>query len=85
MLTGRPDYGIWYGEEEELELNVVVMEAKKPHSGGAGVPQALAYMGKYLTRSSQRTSKLTCPKGVFIDREKTAERQTQPSMEFQAT
>lgn len=54
MLTGRPDYGIWSGEEEDLELNVVIMEAKKPHNGGAGVPQALTYMGKYqtLTRPS---------------------------------
>lgn len=53
MLTGRPDYGIWSGkEEEDLELNVVIMEAKKPHNGGAGIPQALAYMGKYHTRSS---------------------------------
>ncbi|CAG7925820.1 unnamed protein product [Penicillium olsonii] len=45
MLTGRPDYGIWYGEREEIELNVVVMEAKRTDYGSAGVAQALAYMG----------------------------------------
>lgn len=51
-LSGRPDYGIWYGDKEDLDLNVVIMEAKRPNSGGEGVPQALAYMGKYLTISS---------------------------------
>ncbi|KXG54366.1 uncharacterized protein PGRI_075100 [Penicillium griseofulvum] len=45
MLSGRPDYGIWYGEEEDLDLNVVIMEAKRPNSGTERVPQALAYMG----------------------------------------
>jgi hypothetical protein len=52
ILSGRPDYGIWYGEEEDIDLNVVIMEAKRPNSGSEGVPQALAYMGKYLTLSS---------------------------------
>ncbi|KAJ5859930.1 hypothetical protein N7534_005207 [Penicillium rubens] len=46
MLSGSPDYGIWYGEEEDLDLNVVIMEAKRPNSASEGVPQALAYMAK---------------------------------------
>lgn len=75
MLTGRPEYGVWYGGED-LELNVVVMEAKKHHSGGAGVPRALAYMGKYLTRSSsQCTIRLTCQKGALISSTKMLARQ----------
>ncbi|KKK13134.1 hypothetical protein ARAM_006973 [Aspergillus rambellii] len=45
MLSGRPDYGIWYGEEEDIDLNVVIMEAKRPNSGTEGIPPALAYMG----------------------------------------
>ncbi|PTU25066.1 hypothetical protein P175DRAFT_0409036, partial [Aspergillus ochraceoroseus IBT 24754] len=44
MLSGRPDYGIWYGEEEDIDLNVVIMEAKRPNSGTEGIPPALAYM-----------------------------------------
>ncbi|KAJ5508600.1 hypothetical protein N7527_010743 [Penicillium freii] len=35
-LSGRPDYGIWYGDKEGLDLNVVIMEAKRPNSGGEG-------------------------------------------------
>ncbi|KAI2729472.1 hypothetical protein CBS147333_9538 [Penicillium roqueforti] len=45
VLSGRPDYGIWYGEEEDIDLNVVIMEAKKLASDTVGIPQALAYMG----------------------------------------
>ncbi|KAJ9489968.1 hypothetical protein VN97_g3266 [Penicillium thymicola] len=44
-LWGRPDYGIWYGEKEDLDLNAVIMEAKRPNAGGDEIPQALAYMG----------------------------------------
>lgn len=43
----RPDYGIWYGEEEEVSLNVVVVEAKREI--GVGTEQALGYMDKYPT------------------------------------
>ncbi|KAJ6184932.1 hypothetical protein N7519_006233 [Penicillium mononematosum] len=32
------------GEEEGLDLNVVIMEARRPSSGTEGIPQALAYM-----------------------------------------
>lgn len=38
-------------ERRNLDLNVVIMEAKRPNSGSEGVPQALEYMGKYLTIS----------------------------------
>lgn len=42
----RPDYGIWYGEKEDIEVNVITMESKKHNSGSSGVLQALAYMGQ---------------------------------------
>ncbi|KGO73427.1 hypothetical protein PITC_085650 [Penicillium italicum] len=45
MLSGRPDYGVWYGEKEEFDLNVVIIEAKRPNGCTYGIPQALAYMG----------------------------------------
>lgn len=45
LLKGRPDYAIWYGEKESIDLNVIVMEAKKTNAGTDGIPQALAYMG----------------------------------------
>ncbi|KOS41291.1 hypothetical protein ACN38_g7848 [Penicillium nordicum] len=44
-LLGRPDYGIWYGEKEDLDLNVVIMGVKRLDGGGEGIPQALTYMG----------------------------------------
>ena len=37
MLSGRPDYGIWYGEKEDIELNVIIMEAKRLTRGFAGI------------------------------------------------
>ncbi|KAJ5695832.1 hypothetical protein N7536_006244 [Penicillium majusculum] len=37
-LSGRPDYGIWHGEKKDLDLNVIIMEAKRPNSGSEGVP-----------------------------------------------
>ncbi|CAG7972631.1 unnamed protein product [Penicillium salamii] len=43
-ILGRPDYAIWYGEEEDTDLNVVIIEAKRPSSSSLGIPQALAYM-----------------------------------------
>ncbi|KAJ5799920.1 uncharacterized protein N7518_001988, partial [Penicillium psychrosexuale] len=44
MLSARTDYGVWYGETEEIALNVVIVEAKKMDSE-SGVVQALGYMG----------------------------------------
>ncbi|KAJ5822291.1 uncharacterized protein N7525_011575 [Penicillium rubens] len=41
FLTGRPDYGVWYGEEEAVSLNVVIVEAKRELGG---MEQALGYM-----------------------------------------
>lgn len=49
-LAGRPDYGIWYGHEEEFCLNALVVEAKNGDIR-AGTAQALGYMGEWLTTS----------------------------------
>ncbi|CAG8880332.1 unnamed protein product [Penicillium salamii] len=43
ILLGRPDYGIWYGEED-IDPNVNAIEAKRPTTGSQGISQALAYM-----------------------------------------
>ncbi|OQE95623.1 hypothetical protein PENNAL_c0002G09025 [Penicillium nalgiovense] len=48
ILSARPDYGIWYGDNETVYLNVLVVEAKKTDHE-SGVAQALGYMGEYLT------------------------------------
>jgi hypothetical protein len=44
-LSGRPDYALWYGDQENLETNLVIVEAKAPEEIGRGVNQLLAYMG----------------------------------------
>ncbi|CAG8170147.1 unnamed protein product [Penicillium salamii] len=54
-LSGRPDYAIWYGDEVDIDLNVVIIEAKRPSASSLGVPQALAYMGKCFSISSSPT------------------------------
>ncbi|KAJ6125720.1 hypothetical protein N7523_003340 [Penicillium sp. IBT 18751x] len=51
-LVGKSDYAVWYGEIEETELKVVVVEAKKRDYVSPSLPQCLAYMGKYLICST---------------------------------
>jgi hypothetical protein len=48
VLLGRPDYGAWYGDPQHDALNLVAVEAKRADASSNGLPQALAYMGKYL-------------------------------------
>ncbi|KAJ5418598.1 uncharacterized protein N7487_002148 [Penicillium crustosum] len=43
-LTGRPDYGIWYGDRKNLALNTVVVEAKHGEVQ-LSLAETLAYMG----------------------------------------
>ena len=45
-ITGRVDYSVWYGSPGELEVNCIMVEAKKLDDAGAGVKQCLACMGK---------------------------------------
>ncbi|KAJ5398769.1 hypothetical protein N7465_009258 [Penicillium sp. CMV-2018d] len=47
-LVGKPDYAVWYGNVDDTAVNIVVVEAKARNSANNGIPQCLAYMGKYL-------------------------------------
>jgi hypothetical protein len=46
-IQGRMDFALWYGKREDLETNLVVIEAKRLHNASWGVPQAIIYMGKF--------------------------------------
>jgi hypothetical protein len=41
-LNGRPDYALWYGQQQDLETNLVIVEAKAPEEIGKGQKQVLA-------------------------------------------
>jgi hypothetical protein len=58
-ITGRSDYCVWYGEEEDVALNVIIVEAKTPGSASMSERQALSYMGKYIRIFIFLTSNLT--------------------------
>lgn len=49
MLSGRIDYGIWYGKNEDIVFNVFIVEAKNKMGTDAGFCQALGYMGEFST------------------------------------
>ena len=46
ILRGRPDYALWYGEQENLETNLVIVKAKTKDELKKGEAQLLRYMGK---------------------------------------
>ncbi|OOQ91392.1 hypothetical protein PEBR_00494 [Penicillium brasilianum] len=48
-LSGRPDYALWYGQERDLDTNMVIVEAKTAKNLGHGEAQLLAYMGRSTT------------------------------------
>lgn len=48
ILSGRPDYSVWYGVSEALCLNVLIVEAKGSHKATNPIAQLLGYMGPYL-------------------------------------
>lgn len=45
-IEGYPDYSLWYGDQRDMETNLVVVEAKTVQSIGSGRNQLLAYMGE---------------------------------------
>jgi hypothetical protein len=49
MLSGRPDYSVWYGGSESLCLNILIVEAKGGPKSNDAVAQLLGYMGEYLS------------------------------------
>lgn len=48
ILSGRPDYSVWYGVSEALCLNVLIVEAKGSPKATNPIAQLLGYMGPYL-------------------------------------
>ena len=46
-IQGRVDFALWYGSREDVETNMVVVEAKRLDEAGLGVPQAIIYMGNF--------------------------------------
>jgi hypothetical protein len=85
ILSGKPDYCVWYGQKEEVAVSVVVVEAKTEESASTGVAQTLAYMGKYLTIFDGISGESNFLKGVFIDPASRRVRQTPLCMVSQQT
>ena len=46
LWTGRTDYSYWYGNPENAETNLIVVETKKKYSAADVHPQTFGYMGK---------------------------------------
>lgn len=44
-LSGHPSYALWYGDEDEAALNVIISESKGPDKG---ITEVLGYMGEYI-------------------------------------
>ncbi|KAJ5096704.1 hypothetical protein N7456_007425 [Penicillium angulare] len=44
-LVGNPDYAVWYGQVEDIDVNVIVFEAKRRGNTSLGLAQCLGYMG----------------------------------------
>ena len=55
MLSGKPDYCVWYGEDETLCVNVLVIEAKGGAYATNPIPQLLEYIG--MCWNYQRTKR----------------------------
>ncbi|OJJ63451.1 hypothetical protein ASPSYDRAFT_234953 [Aspergillus sydowii CBS 593.65] len=45
-IQGRVDFALWYGSREDVETNMVVVEAKRLDEADLGVPQAIIYMAR---------------------------------------
>ncbi|KAJ5926428.1 hypothetical protein N7516_008201 [Penicillium verrucosum] len=56
-LVGRPDYSLWYGDEEDVAVSIVVVETKGGAGPSTGVSQTLGYMG-YVHRRRKDLQKL---------------------------
>lgn len=44
VVHGYPDYSLWYGSEEAVETNLVIVEAKAEGLTSSAEAQQLAYM-----------------------------------------
>ncbi|PYH97695.1 hypothetical protein BO71DRAFT_465864 [Aspergillus ellipticus CBS 707.79] len=59
LLRGQCDYSLWYGAQEDLETNLVVVEAKALGGANEGAYQALIYMGM-VHRDRKKAGKENC-------------------------
>ncbi|KAJ5804345.1 uncharacterized protein N7518_000648 [Penicillium psychrosexuale] len=68
-LNGRPDYTLWYGEHEDLETNLVIVETKTSDEIGKGQKQVLAYMASRCRalRTKGARKKDTTVYGIVTD------------------
>ncbi|KAI2702042.1 hypothetical protein DTO012A7_1007 [Penicillium roqueforti] len=66
-LVGRPDYSLWYGNEEDVAVSVVVVETKGVESVTSGVSQTLGYMGCVHRRRKDLQKKDATVYGVVSD------------------
>lgn len=66
-LVGRPDYSLWYGNEEDVAVSVVVVEMKGVESVTSGVSQTLGYMGCVHRRRKDLQKKDATVYGVVSD------------------
>lgn len=46
-LSGYPSYALWYGNEDEAALNVIVAQNTRFKRHDKGIPEVLGYMGEY--------------------------------------
>jgi hypothetical protein len=46
-LSGYPSYALWYGDEDEAALNVIVAQSKRLERYDKVIPEVLGYMGEY--------------------------------------
>ncbi|KAJ5543238.1 hypothetical protein N7535_005668 [Penicillium sp. DV-2018c] len=44
-LSGCPSYGLWYGDEDEVALNVIVVQNKRLKQYDEAISEVLGYMG----------------------------------------
>ncbi|KAJ6006777.1 hypothetical protein N7451_004721 [Penicillium sp. IBT 35674x] len=71
-LNGKPDYAVWYGEVDDVAVNVVIVEAKAEGRAMTGLPQALGYMGivhrrrKLLGKKDCTVYGICCDNAYFV-------------------
>ncbi|KAI1833965.1 hypothetical protein DTO006G1_7784 [Penicillium roqueforti] len=66
-LSGYPSYALWYGNEDEAALNVIVAQNTRFKRHDKGIPEVLGYMG-FVHHHRKNANKLNSPVyGVATD------------------
>lgn len=47
-LSGCPSYALWYGDEDEAALNVIVAQGRRFSGSDKGIAEVLGYMGEQI-------------------------------------